>query len=39
MRSPDASVVKSAVRTLEIFEYFDEVRRPAPIHDVAQALG
>lgn len=39
MRSPDASVVKSAARTLEIFEYFDAVRRPAPIHDVAQALG
>ncbi len=39
MRSPDASIVKSAARTLEIFEYFDAVRRPAPIHDVAQALG
>jgi DNA-binding IclR family transcriptional regulator len=39
MRSADASVVKSAARTLEIFEYFDSVRRPASIHEVAQALG
>lgn len=35
----DAAVVKSAARTLEIFEYFDAVRRPAHIHEVAQALG
>jgi DNA-binding IclR family transcriptional regulator len=39
MQKPDQSVVKSAARTLEIFEYFDEVRRPANIQDVALALG
>ncbi len=39
MRKPDQSVVKSAARTLEIFEYFDEVRRPVHIQDVALALG
>lgn len=39
MTRPDASVVKSAARTLEIFEYFDEVRRPVHIQEVAQALG
>lgn len=39
MSKPDQSVVKSAARTLEIFEYFDEARRPAHIQDVAQALG
>lgn len=39
MQKPDQSVVKSAARTLEIFEYFDQVRRPAHIQDVAQALG
>lgn len=38
MPKPDQSVVKSAARTLEIFEYFDEVRRPAHIQDVALAL-
>ncbi len=39
MQKPDQSIVKSAARTLEIFEYFDEVRRPAHIQDVAVALG
>jgi len=39
MPKPDPSIVKSAARTLEIFEYFDEVRRPAHIQDVAVALG
>ena len=39
MPKPDQSVVKSAARTLEIFEYFDEARRPAHIQDVALALG
>ncbi len=39
MQKPDPSIVKSAARTLEIFEYFDEVRRPAHIQDVAVALG
>ncbi len=39
MQKPDPSIVKSAARTLEIFEYFDEVRRPAHIQDVAMALG
>ncbi|TAL28087.1 MAG: IclR family transcriptional regulator [Phenylobacterium sp.] len=39
MQKADPSVVKSAARTLEIFEYFDEVRRPAHIQDVAIALG
>src|SRR3989344_9547531 len=39
MRKPDQYVVKSAARTLEIFEYFDEARRPAHIQDVAVALG
>jgi DNA-binding IclR family transcriptional regulator len=36
---PSAATVKSAARVLEIFEYFDEVRRPATIQDIAQALG
>jgi DNA-binding IclR family transcriptional regulator len=31
--------VKSAARVLEIFEFFDEVRRPATIHEVSAALG
>jgi DNA-binding IclR family transcriptional regulator len=35
----DAGVVKSAVRTLEILEYFDEVQRPLNIVAVATALG
>lgn len=39
MQKPDQSVVKSAARTLEIFEYFDEVRQSAHIQDVALALG
>ncbi|MBW0152382.1 MAG: helix-turn-helix domain-containing protein [Phenylobacterium sp.] len=39
MPKPDQSVVKSAARTLEIFEYFDEARRPAHIQEVALALG
>lgn len=36
---PSATTVKSATRVLEIFEYFDEVRRPVTIQDVAQALS
>ena len=36
---PSAATVKSAIRVLEIFEYFDEVRRPVTIQDVAQALS
>lgn len=32
-------VVKSAVRTLEILEFFDEVRRPANVVTVSDALG
>ncbi|MFZ5671301.1 MAG: IclR family transcriptional regulator [Pseudomonadota bacterium] len=39
MQKQDQSIVKSAARTLEIFEYFDEVRKPAHIQDVALALG
>ena len=39
MTQPEPSVVKSAARTLEIFEDFDEVRRAAAIQEVAQALG
>jgi DNA-binding IclR family transcriptional regulator len=31
--------VKSAVRTLEIFEFFDEVQRPANVVTVSEALG
>ena len=34
-----AGVVKSAVRTLEILEYFDEVRHPLNVVGVATALG
>ncbi|UPK29944.1 IclR family transcriptional regulator [Bradyrhizobium sp. 195] len=37
--SQDAQVVKSAVRTLEILEYFDEVRQPLNVVGVAAALG
>lgn len=36
---PANATVKSAVRVLEIFEYFDEVRRPATIQEIAQHLG
>ena len=35
----NAGVVKSAVRTLEILEYFDEVRHPLNVVGVATALG
>jgi len=35
----DAHVVKSAARTLEILEYFDEVRHPLNVVAVAGALG
>ena len=31
--------VKSAARVLEVFEYFDRVRAPATVMDVARALG
>lgn len=36
---PSSATVKSATRVLEIFEYFDEVRRPVTIQDVAKALS
>ncbi len=39
LEQASAATVKSATRVLEIFEYFDEVRRPVTIQDVAQALG
>lgn len=32
-------IVKSVARTLEILEYFDEVRRPVNVITVSQALG
>lgn len=35
----EAQVVKSAVRTLEILEYFDEVRQPLNVVGIAAALG
>src|SRR5262245_11133681 len=35
----DTAVVKSAIRTLEILEYFDEVRQPLNVVSVAVALG
>lgn len=34
-----AHVVKSAVRTLEILEYFDEVQQPVNVVAVSEALG
>ena len=37
--SRDAHVVKSAARTLEILEYFDEVQHPLNVVGVAAALG
>lgn len=37
--SRDAHVVKSAARTLEILEYFDEVQQPLNVVGVAAALG
>lgn len=37
--SSDAHVVKSAARTLEILEYFDEVRQPLTVVGVAMGLG
>ncbi len=37
--SDDAHVVKSAARTLEILEYFDEVQHPLNVVGVAAALG
>ena len=39
MKEPSPNIVKSAARVLEIFEMFDEVRRPANIQDVAEHLG
>jgi DNA-binding IclR family transcriptional regulator len=35
----DTSVVKSAVRTLEILEYFDDIRQPLNIARMAATLG
>ncbi len=37
--SQAGATVKSAARVLEIFEYFDEVRRPVTIKDAADGLG
>lgn len=37
--SSDAHVVKSAARTLEILEYFDEMRQPLTVVGVAMGLG
>lgn len=35
----DAHIVKSVARTLEILEYFDEVRQPVNVITVSMALG
>jgi DNA-binding IclR family transcriptional regulator len=37
--SHEANVVKSAVRTLEILEYFDDIRQPLNVAGMAAALG
>ena len=37
--SPDPSVVKSAHRVLRIFEYFDEIERPAAMTEIARRLN
>jgi len=37
--SSQTRVVKSAVRTLEILEHFDEVRQPLNVVGIAEALG
>lgn len=37
--SSDAHIVKSAARTLEILEYFDDVRQPLTVVGVAMGLG
>jgi DNA-binding IclR family transcriptional regulator len=34
-----SSTVKSAARVLEVFEYFDRIRRAATVMEVARALG
>jgi len=39
MHSAMATSVKSAVRVMRVLEYFDGVRRPAGVIEVAQALG
>lgn len=39
MSNARSATVKSAARVLEIFEYFDETRRPVTIHEAAEALG
>ena len=39
MKEPSPNVVKSAARVLEIFEMFDELRRPVTINEVAAHLG
>lgn len=39
MSNPPANIVKSAARVLEIFELFDELRRPVSINEVAEGLG
>lgn len=39
MKEPSPNVVKSAARVLEIFEMFDEVRRPVSIIEVSEHLG
>jgi DNA-binding IclR family transcriptional regulator len=39
MDRDEARTVKSAVRVLEILEFFDEVQRPANVVTVSEALG
>ncbi|MEP7205645.1 MAG: helix-turn-helix domain-containing protein [Casimicrobiaceae bacterium] len=38
-RSAASTKVKSAVRVLEVFEYFDQVQREASVSEIARALG
>lgn len=33
------SLVKSAARVLQIFDFFDEVQRPAKVHEIAERLN
>ena len=39
MSQPPGNIVKSAARVLEIFELFDDLRRPVTINEVAERLG
>ncbi len=34
-----SSVIKSARRVFEVLEYFDDVRRPASLHDIVSHFG